>query len=185
MAGSELLERIVKVLTSTDHVNKKDIEPLTSLTVTEAVTLASALRDVVEGEAPLDTSMQRFIDTLKRTTRVDPRWQLVTVLPTLIEPKTYPWVRPSAVREQAKSLAPNMKVGTKPNGRIYAHVWQMFQHMTKRLTAEGLTPRDMIDVTDFCWATLRPSARKRLAELLASRKHPVAQSDDEAEANAA
>lgn len=181
MSGTEILERMVAVLRATDLVTKKDIAPLERLHTTEVIAVATTLRNVLRGDGHLDARMQRFIDTLTRMTGKPPRWQMATALPALIDPQTFAWIRPSAIREQAKSVAPGWKLKNRASGRDYTQACAVVRHVARQLCDEGMAPNDLMDVTDFIWTTLRPASRKRFAKLLATRRQETKTKKEEAE----
>ena len=186
MDGTEFVSRVQEVLAATDLVNKKDVALLDRMSVTHAVALATALRNVLVGDGPLDARMQRYLDALTRSVGQHPRWQLATALLALIDPLAHVWVRPGAVREQAKSIAPQLQLANQPTGRAYAQVCDMVQVVARKLCAEGMAPDDLMDVTDFMWSTLRPVARRKFKELVASRRTAVETKDEpQAEVDAA
>lgn len=89
-------------------------------------------------------------------------WPLVTAIAGLADPKLHTCVRPSVFRLQAKMLLPNFKVSNKPNWTTYSRYLHMSNTVYDELEAADLAPRDLLDVYDFIWNTLRPAARKRL-----------------------
>lgn len=182
MDGTEFVSRVQEVLGATDLVNKKDVSLLDRMSVTHAVALATALRNVLVGDGALDSRMQRYLDALTRAVGSHPRWQLATALLALIDPHSHVWVRPGAVREQAKSMAPQLQLANQPTGRAYAQVCDMVQAVARKLCSEGMAPTDLMDVTDFMWSTLRPVARKQFKELVASGRTTAVDTKDEPQA---
>ncbi|MFT7624258.1 MAG: hypothetical protein ACI9WU_003445, partial [Myxococcota bacterium] len=75
------------------------------------------------------------------------------------------FIQPSAVRAQARWMAPRLTVSKEPTHREYLRAHSMIMAVADRLRESGLHASDLIDVTDFMWATLRPSARKALAPM--------------------
>jgi hypothetical protein len=43
-------------------------------------------------------------------------------------------------------------------------ILQMVHRIRAELVESGMAPKDLIDIHDFIWTTLRPAARKQLEE---------------------
>ena len=50
-------------------------------------------------------------------------------------------------------------------GILYERLANMTKDVKARLGEAGFEPRDMLDVTDFMWATLRPMAQKVILKM--------------------
>ena len=160
----EIVPILEEVLDATDLVSKKQLQPLHQLTVLEYHDVAVAVRDMLHGEGALDV---RF-DTLRRaltTRRSQPSWQLCTALAALVCPQEHVCVRPSVFNAQAKILKDAASARRRPNGASYVRLLALARNVSDGLINTGLQPRDMLDVYDFMWTTLRPSARKRLGSV--------------------
>ena len=68
-------------------------------------------------------------------------------------------------------MAPGLSVSDNPMGILYERLANMTKEVKERLETAGLKPRDMLDVTDFMWATLRPMAQREI--LRVRRATPV------------
>ena len=106
--------------------------------------------------------MQAWIDAL-RSTGCSVSWLLATALPALVKPQEHMCIRASAFSHQLAWLAPRVQLSKEPGGRMYARVREVALSLRAALEARELAPRDLLDVHDFIWETLRPAARKRIA----------------------
>ena len=83
-----------------------------------------------------------------------PSWALATTVPALVLPDRHFAVRPAKVRQQAKWMAPQLKVGRSPLGKSYQAIVTMALAVKNSLELEGLAPADLVDVADFMAVTL-------------------------------
>ncbi len=152
-------ERVVEVLRVTDLVSKKEVDKLAALEPSK--TLAWCLYNLLYGEEDHSKNFEAFVREVgKMGLKVS--WQLITALPALAHPNEHVCVRPSVFKEQAKMVKPKMKAGTKPKASDYGQYLEVMAVVLDELKAAGREPRDMLDVAQFVWITLRPSARERL-----------------------
>lgn len=66
---------------------------------------------------------------------------------------------------QAEILDESVRANRRPNGRSYVRLLALARRVEGSLAALGMAPRDLLDVYDFMWTTLRPSARKQQGTL--------------------
>jgi len=160
--SGEVVSAVRATLRSTDLVTPKMLRPLDGLDAAGAARLAAAVRGALHGEGPFGPRLTALIDALTVGGR-EPAWQLVTALPALVHPAEHVCVKPSAFRQQAKVLAPDLRHGRAPGAAAYARYLELARTVEERLLQASLTPRDLLDVHDFMWATLRPKARRHAA----------------------
>ena len=127
--------------------------------------LVDALRAMLYGHLGVADRTEQLVDVLTRTTGKPPSWCLTTTLPALTDPQRFAYIRRTTIVEQAKALAPGLRVATSADGQQYEVMLSMMASARDRLTAAELSPRDMLDVYDFMYITLAPSAKQRLAAL--------------------
>lgn len=148
----------------TDLIGKTDLVPTAHSRhlrkVTPGPALSDALRTFLHGEEP---DVTRF-DAFRRAVGASPwTWPVATTLLALYRPLTDVPIRPSVFGLQAKALAITISAGTTPSARAYRSYAALACHVRDWLVAHEIPPKDLIDVHDFIWATLRPAARKRIS----------------------
>ena len=148
----------------TDLISKTDLVPTAHsrglAKLPPGTALSDALRTFLHGEEP---DVTRF-DALRRAIGSSSwTWPLATTLLALYRPLTDVPIRPSVFGLQAKALALTISAGTTPSARAYRSYVALACHVRDWLVAHEIPPKDLIDVHDFIWATLRPAARKRIS----------------------
>lgn len=159
-----VMARVSVLLDATNMVSKKDRKTLASLDERGRREAALALSEIVSDETPVDKAMGRWIKALSGA-RKGVSWALATAAPALLQPHRHVFVKRSAVAEQARWMAPRLKVKMTPTSEQYGRIAHMFGSVQTELEERELTPQDNLDVADFIWDTLRPAARKRIAKL--------------------
>ena len=94
-----------------------------------------------------------------------PTWGLATSLPALLDPQKHVCVRTSVFRAQASTIMPTLSVDPEADLAVYEALQKMVLDLRKRLEKEGLEPRDLFDVRNFIWLTLRKDAERKLGEM--------------------
>ena len=158
---------IVRVLEATDLAPKREVDAMRNLSDTAKKTLGAAAMDLLFGE---DGFAQRFNGWLRVWTTVTghgPSWELATSLPALVEPSTHVAVKGSVFREQAKWMAPNLVISGQPTAAAYERLQEMAERLADQLRGSDVAPKDLLDVRDFIWLTLRPSAREEISAMRA------------------
>jgi len=159
-----VMARVSVLLDACDLVTKKDRKTLAMLDDRGRREAANALSDLVSDETPVGEAMARWIKALAGARR-GVSWSLATAIGALLRPDRHVYVKRSALAEQARWMAPRLKVKTTPTGAQYERLVQMVGTVNEELADRDLEAKDNLDVTDFVWATLRPAARKRIAAL--------------------
>jgi len=182
-----VIERLVDVLDATDLVTKRHVKPLKNVPWAEAERVAEALVEMLYGDQSLRHRLDVFSGAILRATGKTPTWPLMTAPLALRFPATHVCVRPSTFREQAKTAGDGLRLDRRFNAQHYARVLNMAQDVSARLAAAGYEPKDMLDIHDFIWVTLRPAAREKLDEITAGPvsstqivKQPTNEEDDTA-----
>ncbi len=167
-----LVEVAVSVLDRTDLAPKRETKLITPKDHEAARPFALALFDLLHGnpEEAFDPWVRALTDVMGRK----PSWELATAPLALLAPSAHVAVKVSVFREQARWLSPTLRVGDTPSGDQYARLCEMAQRLRDLLVEKGLAPRDLLDVRDFMWMTLRPSAEALLLEVRAKAAKAVA-----------
>jgi len=153
---AEVIERASAVLAKTDLVTKKQLEPLSGAKPSSA--LAMALRNYLHEE---DTSGARFDEFARRLGRNSSgrcTWPLLTALRAVVNPDTDICIKPSVFGHQALAIDPTLSTKPRLNGANYNRWVALARELRALMAGAGLEPTDMLDVYDFVWLTLRPSA---------------------------
>lgn len=155
---------MLDVIESTDMVTAAQSKGLSRATEPLAARVVDALSDLVWGDGDMGMRFERYVGSLGRAMGKRASWQLATVIPSLIAPSQHMCVKPSAIKTQAVWMAPNLVIAKTPSGAIYVRILEMIQVLVEKLTEAGHPPRDLIDVYDFVWATLRPKAQEMITD---------------------
>ncbi len=164
-----LWDEVTALLSSTDLVPSQH----TSLTrkVSPGPALTDALRLFLHGP---DTEVARF-DALRRAIGRDAwTWPVVSTLRCLVDPLGEVPIRPSVFAVQAKTLASTISASRTPAPRAYESYLRLARHVRDWLVAQNVQPKDLLDVHDFIWETLRPAARKRITAAATDRSTSTA-----------
>jgi hypothetical protein len=158
-AFAEVMKSVATVLAKTDLVTASQRRLLDHKDAAGRRRFATALRDLLHGDAePFSMRFGRFVSELGQSAG----WQLATVLPALVHPGEQVAVRPTSFKVQARVLTPQLAYGKAPTPALYEGYRAMALRAHELLTEAGLAPRDLLDVHDFCWTTLRPQSLQQL-----------------------
>ncbi len=153
---------IVAVLATTDLVAAKEVRALKELEDDAKTTITNATFDLLHGERPLGDRFRDFVRTVAAHTPEKPTWGLATALPALLFPEEHVCVRHSSFIRQAGAISPKAFFSQRPRRRAYTSFHRVAHVVREQLIAAGHEPRDLLDVHDFIWETLRPAAAKIL-----------------------
>ncbi|MBN4049457.1 hypothetical protein JYT86_00195 [bacterium AH-315-N03] len=154
-----------KVIAMTDLVTVKDRKAFAEMDEAHFEDFAHSLSAMLHGQSQLARRFDAYCRMLERTIGRSPSWGLATVLLGATSPQEHVAVRTKVHSLQARWMAPGLAVSGHPMGLLYERLVQMTKAVEQRLTDAGFAPRDLLDVTDFMWATLRPKAQKRIEEV--------------------
>lgn len=157
-----VVERLKAALASTNLTSSKDSAALRNLPAELEERLALSIRELLYGDGPYESRFTRWIDVLGQTPNERVTWPLATAIAALVQPEEHVAIKPSVFRAQAQWMAPTMPYDASPNGELYGRLQKMAQEVQRRLEKAGHPPRDMLDVYDFVWTTLRPKGKKQL-----------------------
>jgi len=159
---AELAESVMDVLAGTDLVPIAHVKTLRGMEEEETKEYAEAVFQLVHGEGEFDGHYKEYLSVLKRVLGARPSWRVATCILALMYPQEHISVRRSAFIRQAGSIAPTGKYSRKPRLTSYKSYRQVAFGVRKRVEAAGHEARDLLDIHDFIWATLRKSALQHL-----------------------
>lgn len=158
--GAEVFETVLAILGRSALVQKKQLKPMESLAEERRDSFASALRALLYGDAPFAERLAAYLREIPEA-----GWELATVLPALVHPQNCVCVRPSIFQQQALGLKQRIRHSRAPQADVYSRYEAMARTLREKLVEAEIVPRDNLDVYEFMWTTLRPAAKKTLAEL--------------------
>ncbi|MBW2529332.1 MAG: hypothetical protein JRI23_34465 [Deltaproteobacteria bacterium] len=157
----EVLDRALRIMKSTSLISKAQLRPFEELGMQRHTLFARALRDLLYGDTDFELAFVKFQQVFRHTPS-DLSWAATTLWLALVEPDEHLCVRPAVLADQARWMAPVLRMPSGPDGRIYLRLRDMVLAVRDELRKRGLPPRDVMDVYDFMWCTLRPAAQKAI-----------------------
>lgn len=158
-----MLGVIADLLQSTDLVPVSHAKALRGLESDEKRRYVESVADLLHGERRFEERFKDHLETHAALFDEPPSWRVATVLPALLFPQEHVSVRRSAFLRQAGSIAPTARYSKRARVGSYRNFRRVAVRVRERLKAAGQEPRDLLDVHDFVWATLRTSALEHLA----------------------
>jgi hypothetical protein len=159
---AELAEIVADLLARTDLVPIAHAKALRGLDPKEKHDFAESVVDLLHGERDYPQRFRDYLATLERLFDERPSWRVATALSGLVHPHSHVVVRRSAFLRQAGSIAPTARYSRRATARSYRNFLRVANGARERLSAAGHEPRDLLDVYDFVWTTLRTSALEHL-----------------------
>ncbi|MDH3270014.1 MAG: hypothetical protein OEN56_01700 [Gemmatimonadota bacterium] len=159
-----LFESIVDVLAGSNLLPISHVKDLRQLDDDERRRYSESVADVLHGERHFDERFRDYLDVLTSLLGGRPSWRIATALPSLVHPQTHVSVRRSAFARQAGSIAPTARYTRTADVGAYKNYLRVAQGVKTRLVDAGHEPRDLLDIHDFIWDTLRTSALGHLGE---------------------
>jgi hypothetical protein len=153
-----LSEVIADILSRTDLVPVSFSKALRRLDAEEMKTHAEATVRLLHGEGRDHDRFRDYVLTLSELFGERPKWRMATALLGLVHPDEHTVVRRSAFIRQAGSVAPAVRYTKRARAGSYRNFLGVARRVRERLTTAGHEPRDLLDVYDFIWTTLRTSA---------------------------
>lgn len=154
-----VVDALLDVLAQTNLVSAAKLKPLRRAGMAERTRIAIALRRLLHGDEGLPGRFDEFVRAIG-----EPSWDLATAPLALFDPEHHVCVKTSVFNQQAIWMAPRLKRSSKPTANLYQRYLKMACDVAKRLEASGFAARDLLDVHDFIFVTLRPKAREELVE---------------------
>lgn len=153
---------VIEILGSTSLVGLSDVKVLRTMDAETGQRFAETLVGLLHGEGDFSPRFKAWIKVLEDTLEGKPSWRITTVMPSLLAPTEHVCVRHSAFIRQAASIAPSSQYSQRPTAGAYRNFQRVARVVLTRLEGAKLKPRDLMDVHDFVWATLRDSALDHL-----------------------
>lgn len=156
----------VQVLRHTDLCSpSKVVRPLAAMEPEYRRRFAEALVSVLYGAGPLADRFREWILALDASGTVQVNWAMASVLPALVHPEQHLAVKWKTWRKQALTVRPSVFVRRLPTPGGYERVRDLALATQEKLEGLDMKPRDLLDVREFAWESLRPRGQKLLAEL--------------------
>lgn len=159
----------VKVTNTTDLVKAKERKVFKAMDPAHYESFALALRALLHGTSKLSVRIDAYVSTLERALGDAPTWELTTVILGSVHPEEHLVVRERVLSLQSEWMAPGLSVSTRPMGLLYERLLAMAKGVRDCLKDEGLAPRDLLDVHDFIWVTLKPAGKQRIMAMRRER----------------
>lgn len=156
-----VLERVCEVLASTDLVERRRVSELSALRATE-VLAASLVGVLFEDDDAYAPHFNRLVAELARQKGPATNWPLLTAMRALLYPHEHVCVRPSVWELQGRIVAPGFSAPSSFDAASYERYRRIGSQVRRELNERDWVPRDMLDVYDFVWETLRRGSRDDL-----------------------
>jgi len=184
--ASAVHKAATKVVKLTNLVPAKERRAFGKIDEHHHEAVATTLRALLHGTSPLAQRLDAWVRTLETAMGQAPSWPMATVFLGAVSPNKHVVVKPKTFERQARFMAPGLRAGERPMGLLYARLQAMADATRERMGEKGLAPRDLMDVHDFMWLTLKPAARRRINEIRMTRVDvPMTQGEADAESEAA
>lgn len=155
---SDFCETVTGILGSTSLVPLKHVKVLRAMDPDEQEAFAKAAARLLHADEDYGTRFKAYLEVMTEVFDGTPSWRIATALPALMYPQEQVCVRRSAFIRQAATIAPAARYSNRTSLRGYKNYRRAAFAVRKRLEAADQKPRDLLDVHDFIWATLRNSA---------------------------
>lgn len=155
-------DAVKAVANGTDLVTKSHVNSLDDAHATEV--FSTSLYDLLHTEPRTDVLFDKFCRAMASTGAKASSWPLTTVFAGLIHPVDHLCVRARVLKKQAEMLRMPGKAGS-PTARGYKWALGIGRRVRDELAKRGFSPKDFLDVYDFCWLTLRPASAADLVRL--------------------
>jgi hypothetical protein len=155
----DVWKQVIAVLRQTDLVPSAQLK-LKGVGGESARDLALAVRELLYGRGAFDTRFGAYLVALTAAFGQPPHWELATALCALVHPTEHLCVDPTLLRKQLKASSSRRTVPAQPSSAGYASSLAIARLVASKLTEQGETPRDLLEVRDFVAFTLkRPNIR--------------------------
>lgn len=156
------VEVIADILSRTDLVPISHAKGLRGLDPDEKRRYVESVASLLHGEGRDGARFRNYFRTLGELFGEKPNWRVATALPALVHPQIETAVRRSAFIRQAGAVAPTRRYSMRARSTAYQNFRGVALEVRDRLKTAGHEPRDLLDVYDFIWTTLRTSALEHL-----------------------
>ncbi len=156
----QVWELIVSVLGRTDLVPKAQLKQPKNPRSEQQRELALAARDLLHATGPYEKRFDRFLSALAAHSGEPARWEIATALSAIVHPTEHVCVHPTAFRQQFKIIgSPGTLPAAKPTGAGYNRVLAATRTISTKLSEQGESARDLLDLHDFIRITLKPTPK--------------------------
>jgi len=153
---------MLDVLAHTSLVSSAGVTALAKMDGESLSMVATTLRDVLHGDGKFDSRFTTWVAALTNAANGKrPTWRLATALPALVQPELHTDVRRTVYLTEATLFSPEGTFTATPRRGSYGNFLEITRQAHTLLLEAGLKPRDLLDVHDFIWLTLRPNAIER------------------------
>lgn len=164
---AEVRDRVADVLDRTDLVPRGKITELRRVRVDQH--LGEAIVELLVHPTFDALRFDSFRRMLGAAGMKEPGWALASAIVGLAHPQEQTCVRTSVFDVQASVLGLSGGSASRPTAAAYQRYLGVAQSVWNRLRDCGRAPRDLLDVYDFIWTTLRPGERDKLGEIRKAR----------------
>ncbi len=154
----DLTLAVQEILASTNLLPISAVKVLKALESEENREFAESVTALLHGEGDFDGRFKEHLEVLRKIYGKRPSWRIATALPALVYPEKQVCVRRSVFLRQAASISPNARYTKRASASAYRNFRRVAFAVRKRLQAAGHEPRDLLDIHDFIWLTLRNAA---------------------------
>lgn len=158
----DIAEIVVEIFSRTTLVPLKYVKQLRQADEDQRRALGAVIPPLLHGDGSFRLRFKRYLAVLRDILGTRPPWRLATALPALMFPAEHVCVRRSSFLRQAGSIAPRARYTEMARVQSYENFRRVAEAVAKRLRDAGHEPKDLLDVHDFIWATLRKSALQQL-----------------------
>ncbi|HEU4410067.1 MAG TPA: DUF3553 domain-containing protein [Polyangiaceae bacterium] len=138
-----------KVVGKTNLLLRFERSPLGEVKGEKRAPFADALVGLLAGEGDFDARFDALAGAF--TALGIGTWPTCTYALFLTRRQDHLFVRPTYVQRAAGALGYEIQYEPRPNSKTYRRILGFASDVRKKLTAQGMPPRDMIDVQSFLW----------------------------------
>ena len=167
---SEIHRKACAVVDGTDLCAPAARKIVTELPEERHGDFAKALFDILHSDEAFFDRFTRMLDVLQPADGGNVKWTIATLLPALVHPDKHVAVKARPFALAARWAAPQLQVVTEPNAVVYDRLREMAKSLIEQLKAEGLAPRDLLDIRTFIDQSFRPKNLEMLRNATAAAK---------------
>ncbi|MDP9150030.1 MAG: DUF3553 domain-containing protein [Myxococcota bacterium] len=145
----EILQRVRRSLSKVNLAFPNELMKLSDLPAPAEKAVAERIVALVSAGDETPAALEDLANALKPHGAA--KWPVVSLLPFLIDPERWPFVKPTFIKRAEKATGIDVEYDPQPNARTYALVRDLYGHVARALRERGLAPRDFIDVQTFLW----------------------------------
>lgn len=155
------LRALIELLTGTDLVPSAHVKKLEEAKPTQDLS-AVLIRFADDPEAATIRELQAALVGAQGPAT---SWQILTAPLALLAPHKHMCVHPTVFAAQGSIVMPHFTAPKRASEAAYQRYLEVARMVEDELVALGHAPRDLLDLHDFVWTTLRPSAREELQRI--------------------